>query len=432
MSTNRSKIGSKGGHLVEEGEAFMKLEGRDLRASMKGGSTETTRHSRSGDDSRAGKERFDVVVIGAGQAGLSVGYHLARRGVSFVILDAAQRVGDSWRKRWDSLRLFTPARFDGLDGMAFPAPPYSFPTKNEMGDYLEAYAARFKLPIRSGVKVDRLSKHEGRYVVEAGTLTLEADQVVVAMASYQRRKVPAFAAGLRTDIVQIHSSEYRNPTQLREGGVLIAGAGNSGAEIARELARDHRVWVSGRDTGHVPFRIDGFWARLFLSRFVLRFLFHRVLTVKTPIGRKARAKALHAGTPLIRVKPQDLVAAGVERVAKVAGVRDGLPLLEGDRVLDVTNVVWSTGYDLGLDWIDLPIFGSDGEPAHDAGVVRDQPGLYFVGLHFLYSMSSTMIHGVGRDAARIARAVAARAVGPAVARERQAARTAQGERRAAM
>jgi putative flavoprotein involved in K+ transport len=208
----------------------------------------------------------------------------------------------------------------------------------------------------------------------------------------------------------VHSSDYRNLAQLRPGGVLIAGAGNSGSEIAMEVIRGgHRTWMSGRDTGHVPFRIGGFWARWLLTRLVLRFVFHRLLTVRTPIGRKVRAKVLTKGGPLIRVKPRDLAAAGVERVAKVAGVRDGLPVLEDGRVLEVANVVWCTGYHPGFSWIDLPVMGDDGEPLHDGGVARDEPGLYFVGLHFVYALSSTMIHGVGRDAARIAGTIAARA-----------------------
>jgi putative flavoprotein involved in K+ transport len=353
--------------------------------------------------------RYDVVVIGGGQSGLSVGYHLAKRGLRFVILEGDARIGDVWRRRWDSLRLFTPARYDGLDGMAFPAPPGYFPTKDEMGDFLEAYAAHYALPVRTGVKVDRLSRRDDHYVVNAGALELEADQVVVAMASYQRPQRPAFAGDLALEIVQLHSREYRNPAQLKEGGVLIVGAGNSGAEIAMELASRRRVWLSGRDTGHLPFHIDGPFGRRFFVPFVLRFLFHHVLTVATPIGRKARPSMLHRGSPLIRTKPKELAAAGVERVPRLAGVRDGKPVLEDGRVLDAANVLWCTGYDPGFSWIDLPIFDEHGEPRHDAGVAQDEPGLYFVGLHFLYSMSSTMIHGVGRDAARIVEAVAARA-----------------------
>jgi putative flavoprotein involved in K+ transport len=193
---------------------------------------------------------------------------------------------------------------------------------------------------------------------------------------------------------------------------LLVGAGNSGAEIAVELARARPTWLSGRDTGHVPFRIDGAASRLFLMRFLFRVVFHRLLTVKTPMGRTMRRKMFTQGTPLIRVKPSDLHAAGVQRVTRIAGVIDGWPALEDGRRLDVANVIWCTGFGTGLSWIDLPIFDPDGEPRHASGIVTGEPGLYFVGLHFLHSFSSTMIHGIARDAARIANEIERRATEP--------------------
>jgi putative flavoprotein involved in K+ transport len=358
-----------------------------------------------------GFEYVDTVVIGAGQAGLSVGYHLARHHVPFLILDASARVGDAWRQRWDSLRLFTPARHAGLDGMQFPAPPFSFPTKDEMADYLEAYARRFALPVRSGVRVDRVSRLGRNFLVAAGDRRLEAANVVIAMAPYLRPRRPPFADALSDRILQLHSLDYRNPSQLRDGDVLVVGAGNSGAEIAMESAPRHRTWLAGPDPGHVPFRIDGLAARLVLEPLVMRIVFHRLLSVTTPIGRAVRPKLLHRAAPLIRTKPRDLAAAKVLRVPRVTGVRDGLPLLEDGRLLDVANVVWCTGFDAAFSWVDLPVFGSDGEPRHDGGIVGDEPGLFFVGLHFQYAFSSDMIHGVGRDAARIAAAVARRSAG---------------------
>jgi putative flavoprotein involved in K+ transport len=352
-------------------------------------------------------ERVNTVVIGAGQAGLSVGYHLKRLGIPFVILDAHRRVGDPWRKRWDSLRLFTPARYAGLDGMPFPAPPHSFPTKDEMGDYLETYARRFQLPVELDLRVDRVSRQRQDLLVVAGDRRFEANNVVVAMATFQRPHVPVFAGELDPAIVQVHSFDYRNRSQLRDGPVVVVGAGNSGAEIALEAAKGHRTWLAGRDTGHVPFHVDRRLAR-YLLPVVLRGLFHRVLTVATPVGRRLRPKVLHAGGPLVRTKPADLTAAGVERLPRVVGARNGLPLVEGDRVLEVANVIWCTGFHPDFSWLDLPVFDSQGDPQHEAGVVRQEPGLYFVGLHFLYAYSSTMIHGVGRDAERVARHIVRR------------------------
>ena len=359
--------------------------------------------------SNPGSERVQVVVIGAGQAGLSVGYHLARRGLSFVVLEANDRVGDSWRKRWDSLRLFSPAKYDGLIGMPFPAPPFSFPTKDQMADYLEAYARQFQLPVRTGTRVERLSRDGARYIVETAGTRFEADHVVVAMATYQAPRVLPFAKDLDPAIVQLHSREYRNPSQLQPGYVLVVGAGNSGADIALDVARTHKTQLSGRHPGNVPFRIDGGFARAVIP-FIFRVLFHRILTVDTPMGRKARPKLISKGGALIRVKPRDFVTAGVERTPRVTGVRDGKPLLADGRVLDVRNVVWCTGFHPGLSWIDLPkpVYGADGEPIHERGIVPGEPGFYFVGLHFLYSFSSTMIHGVGRDAERIAEMIQSR------------------------
>jgi putative flavoprotein involved in K+ transport len=353
-------------------------------------------------------ERVQTVVIGAGQSGLSAGYYLSRQKLPFVILDANARVGDSWRHRWDSLRLFTPARFDALPGMRFPAPPRSFPTKDQMGDYLESYAKRFSLPVHSGVKVERVSRDGRFYIVEAGDRRYEAEHVVVAMANYQVPRLPSFSTQLRSDITQLHSIDYRSPSQMRPGPVLLVGAGNSGSEIAMELSRTHQTFMSGRDTGHVPVRIDAFVSQAIVLPLLFRVIFHRVLTVRTAWGRKARATMLSQGGPLIRVKPHDLAAAGVERVARVNGVRDGRPLLADGRILDIANVVWCTGFQPGFSWIDLPVFDEHGRPRHDRGVADNEPGLYFLGLHFLYSMSSSMIHGVSRDAERIAQTIRTR------------------------
>src|SRR6266511_6287684 len=300
-------------------------------------------------DGASAAEQFDTVVIGAGQAGLSVGYHLARRGQRFVILDANQRIGDTWRKRWDSLRLFTPARYDGLPGWPFPAPAWSYPSKDELADYLEAYAARFELPVRTGVRVDRLSRDGDRYVVAAGKRRFHADYVVVASGAYERPRIPAFAPELDPGIAQLHSSEYRDPSQLRAGGVLVVGAANSGAEIALEVSRDHRTWLSGRHPGHEPFG-EGRSDRLILP--VVWFMASHVLTVKTPMGQAVRQRFHGRGIPLARVNHERLDrATGIERVPRTAGVRGGVPLLDDGRVLEVANVVWCTGFVPDFGWV---------------------------------------------------------------------------------
>lgn len=355
----------------------------------------------------------ETVVVGGGQAGLAVGHSLARRGLSFVILDAHARIGDAWRTRWDSLRLFSAARYDGLPGMPFPGPSGAFPTKDEMADYLEAYAARFELPVRTGVRVDRLQRRGDRFHLTAGTMQFETDNVVVAMGSHQVPRVPPFADHLDPGIVQLHAAEYRNPSQLGEGNVLVVGVGNSGGEIAVEVAARRATSLSGKEVGVVPFRIDSLIARRVVLPLLFRFIAHHLLTVDTPLGRRMRPKLLSHGQPLVRVKPSDLAAAGVQRVGRVVGVRDGLPVLEDGRSLEVGNVIWCTGYRPALAWIDLPVIDAAGhEPRHYRGIVSDEPGLYFVGLFFQYAMSSGFLPGVGRDAEHVVEAIAARAREP--------------------
>lgn len=340
-------------------------------------------------------ERFETVVIGGGQAGLKAGYYLAKAGRPFVILDAYERTGDAWRKRWDSLRLFTPARFNGLPGWRYPARPHYFPTKDEMADYLEAYAARFQLPVLHGVAVERVAKVDDRFVITAGDRRFEADNVVVATGANRVPKLPAFAAQLDSRIVQMHSSQYKNPAQLREGGVLAVGVGNSGAEIAYELVQSRPTWLAGKESGQIPVPHSSKRAQVVFS--VIRFIGHFVLTYGTPIGRKVIPKMRTKADPLIRRRTKDLAAAGIERVPRVVGVSDGLPVFEDGRTLDVPNVIWCTGYRYEFSWIDLPAFQTDGEPIHTRGVSRE-PGLYFVGLSFQYSATSEVLPGRGRDA----------------------------------
>jgi putative flavoprotein involved in K+ transport len=348
------------------------------------------------------REHFEVVVVGAGQAGLAVGYHLARRGVRFVILDAGGRIGDSWRNRWDSLLLFTPARIDGLPGMRFPGSAGLLPTKDAMADYLDAYAKRFKLPVRSGVVVGGLDRNDRHFVLTAGGLQIHADQVVVCTGANQVPRVPPFAKELDPEIVQLSAAQYRNPSRMKQGDVLVVGAGNSGAEVALEAAKDHQTWLSGRSTGRVSPAVFSrpFW-----------WLASNLITRNTPVGRKIVSRVGGRGAPLLRITPHDIAAAGVKRVGRITGVEGGRPRVEDGRVLDVTNVVWCTGFGHDFGWIHLPVFDERGYPLHVRGVLESQPGagLYFVGLPFLYGFTSALVGGVGRDAEYVVRQVTRRA-----------------------
>ncbi|HEY3218139.1 MAG TPA: NAD(P)-binding domain-containing protein [Candidatus Limnocylindria bacterium] len=339
-------------------------------------------------------ERYDTVVIGGGQAGLAAGYHLTKAGRPYVIVDAQPRIGESWRRRWDSLRLFTPADISALPGSRFPGDRWRFPTKDDMAAYLERYAATFGLPVRNGVHVTRLSRAGDRFVIETADKRYEAEHVIVATGADRAPNVPDFATQLDPEIAQLHSSGYRSPTTLRPGGVLIVGAGNSGAEIALDIATTHPTWLAGRYR-KVP--TDPASSRL-LFTLMKPFVLH-VLTMDTPIGRRIlRAVRAQGGAPVVRVTRKALESAGVALMPRMQGVRDGRPLLADGTVPDVTNVIWCTGFAPGLEWIDLPIHDERGEARATRGVSTDVPGLYFVGRPFQYSWTSAVVHGVGRDA----------------------------------
>jgi putative flavoprotein involved in K+ transport len=339
------------------------------------------------------EERFDAVVIGGGQAGLAVGYHLKRTGRDFVILEAAGVVGQTWRARWDSLRLFTPAHFTHLPGLRFPAPRRHFPSKDEMADYLQTYAAMFELPLRLGRRIEQLARDPARdgFVCRSADRVMRARNVVVATGPAMAPRVPGFAGQLDPAIMALHSSAYRNPTQLPDGPVLIVGAGNSGAEIALDLAPTHRTLLAGRDTGRIPIAIGGLAYRIM----------NRLLTIDTKAGRKIAATGSDKGTPLVRVRKEDLTRAGVERMPRMVATSGGLPRLDDGHVLDVATVIWCTGYLPDYSWIDLPGLSNSDQPAHHRGVVADQPGMYFVGLPFLSSFASSLVGGVGHDAQHI-------------------------------
>jgi putative flavoprotein involved in K+ transport len=346
-----------------------------------------------------GMENFRTVIIGGGQAGLAVGYHLAQRGESFVILDENHHTGDSWRKRWDSLKLFTPGKFNNLPGMPFPKQGDYLPTKNEVADYLEGYVQQFNLPVRHHVRAESLDRKDDGYSIKAGGLNLFAKNVIVATGPFQTPYTPAFSRDFGSSILQIHSSAYCKPEEFPAQNILVVGAGNSGAEISLELTRAGRkVWLAGRDVGRIP--ANSPLGKAFDGKLIW-WVMGNVLNVKTPIGKKVRARGIHSGTPLGRATREEIAQAGVELTLRVAGIQSGKPQLEDGRALNVDGVIWATGFRPDYHWLHLPIFDEQGYPKHWCGVVKDAPGLYFIGLLFQTALNSSLLGGVGPDAAYI-------------------------------
>jgi putative flavoprotein involved in K+ transport len=345
------------------------------------------------------RDIFNTIVIGGGQAGLAAGFFLANQGADFLILDENTRTGDSWRKRWDGLRLFTPSQFNSLPGLPFPKPMNYLPAKNEVASYLEDYSTHFNLPIKHNIRVNELIHNGQYYQVSGSTFTFLARNVIIATGPFQVPYVPGFASQLDPATIQMHSSAYANPNQVKADSVLVVGAGNSGAEIALELVKaGKRVILSGRDVGRIPANTP--LGKAFNGKLIWWFM-SNILNVKTPIGRKARQAELQHGTPLGRATREELAAAGIELVPRLSGAQSGKPHLENGCILDVGSVIWATGYRPDYSWVRLPIFDEYGLPHHTRGVVREAPGLYFLGLIFQTALSSSLIGGVGTDAAYI-------------------------------
>ena len=342
---------------------------------------------------------YETIDVGAGQAGLAAGYYLKRAGLDFTLLDAHARIGASWERRWASLKLFTPARYNALPGLKFPGEPYALPGKSAVSAYLRRYARTFSLPVQHGVTATALHRRGGRFVVAASDgRSLTASSVIVATGANQRPYAPAFAASLSPAIVQMHSLDYRGPAQVPQGEVLVVGAGNSGAQIALELAASgRRVLLSGRDTGSLP--------RSFLGRDIYDWLWPTLMRPRADsfLGRRLMSGRLFAGDPLVGMTPRAFERPGLQRVGRALSAQEGWPVLEGHGVArDVRAIVWCTGFRPDFGWIELPVLGMDGYPLHRRGIASGVPGLAFLGMRFQHRMGSALLGGVGEDAAYVA------------------------------
>jgi len=344
------------------------------------------------DTSRAGDEVLDVAVIGASQAGLAMAWHLARHHLRFVALEAGPEIGHTWRSRWDSLTLFTPAQYDALPGMPFPGPPDTYPTKDPVADYLKAYAAAFNLPVRLNARVTALSHTAEGFEIRAGDDVFRARQVVVATGPFQAPFVPPAAQRLDDPVTQLHSAGYRNPHALADGPVLVVGGGNSGFQIAEELAATRPVDLSIATRAPVlPQRLaskDLFWwlTRLGLMR----------VTVGSRLGRRMSTREFIIGSSRRRLK-----AAGVRFRPAVTSAEGRTVRFADGTSLDVEVVIWATGYRPDYSWIRIPRVTRDGQVAHQRGVT-DVPGLYFLGLSWQHTRGSALLGFVHDDAAYLA------------------------------
>ncbi|MBS1600645.1 MAG: NAD(P)-binding domain-containing protein [Bacteroidetes bacterium] len=344
------------------------------------------------------KQYYPTIIIGGGQAGLATGYHLKQLGEDFIIIDAADSVGDSWRKRWDSLKLFTPPAFNGLPGWEFPSVNQERITKDEMAAYLQKYSVRFQLPVRMGIRVSKLSKSVTGYLISTSQGNLLCDRVVVATGPYQVPKIPSYAKDLDPVIYQVHSSLYRNPDELPAGQTLVVGAATSGIEIGLELSATRHTMIAGKPSFIVPA-----FALKIGPKFHWWFS-NNVLTIKTPIGRKMKSNFRHGGAVFPHVV--GLLNSGkMERVPRMTGVENGKPLLEDGRKLNVASIIWCTGYHPDFSWIDMPVTDESGWPIIKRGVSMNSEGLFFVGVPFQFGVTSSLVGGVGRDAAYIAKQV---------------------------
>ncbi|MCW2578925.1 MAG: FAD-dependent pyridine nucleotide-disulfide oxidoreductase [Blastococcus sp.] len=338
---------------------------------------------------------LDVLVVGAGQAGLALGHHLAFRGVNFLLLEAGSEIGHSWRSRWDSLRLFTPAEYSALPGMPFPAPSGDHhPSKDDVADYLRAYAQRFELPVRLSSPVFRLDRaDDGTFTATVPAGTVRARQVVIATGPFQAPHIPALADRLDPLVPQLHSADYRNPAQLPEGGrVLVVGAANSGLQIAAELAATHPVTVAvGSRPTELPQRIAGrdlfFW--LVRSGFL-------ALPSHTRLARRLSAR----GDLVIGTSSRALRRRGVDFRPRLADLDGRTATFADGTTVSAEAVVWATGYRPDHSWLHVPGVIVDGAVHHTAGVT-DVPGLYVLGLPWQTSRGSALLGFVGADAATL-------------------------------
>lgn len=343
----------------------------------------------------------DVLIVGGGQAGMAMAYCLRQQGLSSQIIDASQQAGDGWRSRYDSLKLFTPSQYCSLPGFRFPFPDDHYPAKDEVADYLDAYEERFELNVRHGSRVLGLRRDDGIFVLKTDSGDeIEARKVVVATGSAQFPHRPAFASELDAGVCQLHTADYKNADCLPSGRVLIVGAGNSGAQIAEELAPIRDVTIAYE-------KLPKQFPQRFLGRDIFWWFIRFGVMSRTKTSSRSDRDVLGA-VPLIGTRLPALIKKGkVRRLPRVAGVEDKGVRFADDTLESFDVVIWATGFRNEFGWIDVEdALDAEKNPLHVRGV-SPVSGLYFVGLPALHTKGSGFLGFMGKDAEYLAEQIAA-------------------------
>jgi putative flavoprotein involved in K+ transport len=339
---------------------------------------------------------FDVVVIGAGQAGLAIGYHLKQLGLTFILLDKAERIGESWRNRYDSLKLFTPAEYDSLPGLRFPAPEGHYPIKDEVAEYLEGYAKHFDLPVKLQTQLEVLEKQSDVFRLQTNRGVYQTPRVIIATGPFQTPLIPSLSQQLDNEIVQLHSGSYRNNTQLPAGDVLIVGSGNSGLQIAEELLASHAVTLAqGKAQPFLPQQFLGQSLFCWMER----------LGISNVAASSWLGRRLEKRDPVIGANLPSLKQHGLKLVSRVVATNGKTVAFADGKTLQPQSIIWATGFRNDYTWLRLPVIDGNGKPIHQQGVTSVE-GLYFLGLSWQRTRGSALLGWVGRDAAFIAKRIA--------------------------
>lgn len=346
------------------------------------------------------KKHWGTIIIGGSQSGLATGYYLKKIQEDFIILESSDNIGHAWTRRWDSLKLFSPPSYNRLPGWSYSSQKGGPDTKDEMASYLKAYAQKQDLPVICSTKVTAITKTGRYFTLTTRADSFTADRVVVATGAHQFPYIPQFAGEIDKNIFQLHSDDYRNPTALPPGDVLVVGSAISGMQIALELAKTRKTVISGKPSYTIPRGLSQ------ISQKLDWWLLQRLLTIKTPMGRKVKPQFIHGGG-VFHYLAKEMSESGIPKIERIAGTREGKLILESGQTVESAVIIWCTGHRPDFSWIKEKITDERGWPVTQRGVSSVE-GLYFIGMPFQFGLTSSLVAGVDRDAAFITKNIAAR------------------------